>query len=298
MYQETDWSALRDAVTTQGGIVIPNFLSTHTVASIEKEIGPWRKQINFNDIYGSSILGSNRWIQHLGIASLSALKLALDERILELMESIFGEPCLLAEFSYQEKIEPDPSHLKMHTDFDGGILIFYYLSGVDSEVGSTRFIPGTHEIGGLLQTDGKPFIDEKHYVPRMKDIQQVHGGPGTAFVFDQDVWHDLPPVKKAGRRVIWCLYQPQSHPQCAIDHLYRQSFLAALNDRQRQAFGIGQPAFGRLGYLRSIGRRLWIGDVKLAAKYALKHRHIGREPTLVKTAPLRLSRVRAPRPSK
>ena len=57
------------------------------------------------------------------------------------MESIFGEPAILSQVSYQEKIRPDPNHLKMHSDFDGGILVFYYLSGVDEELGCTRYLP-------------------------------------------------------------------------------------------------------------------------------------------------------------
>lgn len=278
MYRSTDWTELRATIMKDGAKLLPDFLEPTTVAAIERDIESWRRQVNFNDIYGSSIAGPNRWIYHLGIASLDALRLALDEKILDLMDSIFGGPAILAEFSYQEKVRPDPNHLKMHSDMDGGILAFYYLSGVDDELGCTRFLPGTHELGGSLQIEPSLFIDERHYKSRMGEVQAARGGPGTALIFDQDIWHDLLPVKKAGRRAVWCLYQPQSRTQCAIDHLYRQSFLAALNDRQRRAFGIGSPPFGRAGSLSKIGLPLSLEHFKFAIKYMMWHRYIGAPP--------------------
>ncbi len=294
MYRSIDWTELRTSIVKQGAKLLPDFLDKTTVAAIERDIEPWRRQVNFNDIYGSAIAGPNRWIYHLGIASLNALRLALDEKVLDLMDSIFGEPAILAEFSYQEKVRPDPNRLKMHSDMDGGILIFYYLSGVDDELGCTRYLPGTHELGGSLQSEHSIFIDERLYAPRMGDIQEAKGAPGTALVFDQDIWHDLLPVTKAGRRAIWCLYQPRSRTQYAVDHLYRQTFLAALNDRQRRAFGIGAPAFTRGGSLDKVGLPLSIEHFKFAVKYLMWHRYVGSPPPAKKLKSIaRPVRIRA-----
>jgi hypothetical protein len=290
MYKTIDWDAVRRTVVKDGGLVIPDFLLGATVAQIDAELEPWRSQINFNDVFGSSIVGENRWIFHLGIASETALKLALHPNILDFMESIFGEPPILAECSFQEKVSPSPHHLKMHTDADGGILIFYYLSGVDDQLGSTRFLPETQDVDTPSQ-----FVPEELYAARMSQIREARGGPGTAFIFDQDVWHDLPPVKKAGRRAVWCLYQPQSRPQGAVDHLYRQSFLAGLSERQRRAFGIGQPAFQRPGYLRNIGAPFNLAHAKTALKYLLKFRKLGSQRGGHKKPPFaRAPRIRAP----
>ena len=276
MYRSIDWTELRAALLKDGALVLPDFLDRATIDDIQREIDPWCRQVNFNEIYGSTILGANRWLHHLGIVSLSAVRLALDEKVLELMESVFGEPAILTQVSYQEKIRPDPNHLKMHSDFDGGILVFYYLSGVDEEIGATRYLPGTHEIGGTLQTRDTVFIDAALYEPRMADLKVASGGPGTVMFFDQDIWHDLPPVTKAGRRVLTCCYQPQSRTECAYDHLYRQSILAQLTERQRHAFGIGQPPFQRAGRLSWVGFPLSLEHVKFALRYFLRHRYIAR----------------------
>src|SRR5690349_9508652 len=82
-----DWTALRRAVMAQGGEVLPEFLDPRLIAEIDAELEPWLRQINFNEIYGSSILGVDRWVFHLGIASCAALRLALDEQILDFVES-------------------------------------------------------------------------------------------------------------------------------------------------------------------------------------------------------------------
>jgi hypothetical protein len=296
MYKQVDWDKLRSALVENGGEVVPEFLDPAIIDQIDKEIAPWLSQINFNEIYGSSILGGDRWIFHLGIASPTALRLALDERVLGLVESIFGEPAILAEFSFQEKIAPADQHMGMHTDGAGGLLVFYYLSGVDERTGGTRFLPGTHEIGQSLQTTPTLAIDKKHYADRMKDVVTVRGGRGTAFFFDQDVWHDLPPYAERGRRVIWSLYQPASRPQRAVDHLYRQSLLATLDERQKRAYGIGQPAFGRIGHFRHIGKQFGLAHARFLLRYLLKFRPFERaQPAAPKKMHENLPRIRSPR---
>jgi Phytanoyl-CoA dioxygenase (PhyH) len=296
MFASVDWKKLRHETMENGGIVVPNMLQPHTMEAINEEIAPWIKQINFNEIYGSSIVGDNRWIYHLGIASGTSLKVALDERILDLMDSIFGEPAVLSEFSFQEKIEASPAHLKMHSDRTGGMIIFFYLSGVDAELGATRFIPGTHRFGNDFPSKSPPFVDQEALAPRMKDVVAVSGGPGTALIFDQDIWHDLPPVQKAGRKTIWCLYQPSSRaPRYGVDHLYRQSNLAELNPRQLAAFGIGSPAFARAGSFRHVGTPFNKGHLKFVAKYLMRFGYFGRPIPYIKEDRLEVpSRIRAP----
>jgi hypothetical protein len=289
-----DWSALRENVFRDGGVVLKEFLQRHALLAIAAEIEPWIRQINFNEIMGSSIIGNNRWIFHLGLASRTAVNLALDERVLDMMESIFGEPAILAEFSFQEKVESSTDCLKMHSDRAGGIMIFYYISGVDGEHGSTRFIPGTHQQGDRFPSRNPPFVDDEAVAQRAKDIIATEGGPGTTLIFDQDIWHDLPPVKRPGRKCIWCLYQPASRASCAVDHLYRQSNLADLNPRQLKAFGVGMAPFARAGYLRFVGSRLNKTHVRLAMRYFRKFRHIGRPEPLVKDFSAMPARIRAP----
>ena len=159
MYRSTDWTELRTVIMKQGALVVPDFLDRTTIEDIERELEPWRRQVNFNEIYGSTILAptagciiwassasppcASRWTSRFS-TSWSRSSASRDP----LAGQLPGE------------IRPDPNHLKMHSDFDGGILVFYYLSGVDDELGSTRYLPETHEIGASLQTRETVFIDE------------------------------------------------------------------------------------------------------------------------------------------
>ena len=166
---------------------------------------------------------------------------------------------------FKKKIKAEKHPLKFHSDGDGGILVFIYLNGVNSETGATRFLPGTHEIGLSLQIGNNVFIDEKHYRDRLDSVQVASGGPGTALFFDQDIWHDLPPYPKGGREVIWCLYQPASRNLLAYDALLRQSHLESLTDRQLQCLGVGAKAFSRSGSLKGdpAGANYHKGHIKI-----------------------------------
>jgi hypothetical protein len=176
------------------------------------------------------------------------------------------------------------------------VIIFFYLSGVDADLGATRFIPGTHWFGNDFPSKSPPFVDQEALAPRMKEVVAVSGGPGTALIFDQDIWHDLPPVRKAGRKTIWCLYQPRSRaPRYGVDHLYRQSNLAKLTPRQLVAYGVGLPAFARVGYFRHVGAPFNKSHLKFIVKYLMRFRHVGRPVAHVKDEDLDIpSRIRAP----
>ncbi len=262
-----------EALKSQGAIVVPECLEPATVAQVLDELAPWLRQIAFNDVYGYSFRQADKWLHHLGMCSPAAIQLAVHEKTLDLLEKIFGEPAILAQISYQEKIDAE-AHLPMHCDGDGGILIFFYLTDLKSEDGNTRFIPGTQEI--RLET---LIIPKDQYAGRENEIISVEGKAGTALFFDQDVWHDRLAVKTGGRKVMWALYHPESHAYLAFDQPYRQSILSGLNARQLRAIGIGQKPFSNPGIFRNIGRDYNKSDLKIFLRYLFKFKHLEWKPS-------------------
>jgi ectoine hydroxylase-related dioxygenase (phytanoyl-CoA dioxygenase family) len=109
----------------------------------------------------------------------------------------------------------------------------YYLSDMgEPDQGNLTLVPGSH----------KAFLD-----PDAEDLQkpelfpgalQVCGGPGTAVLFHNAVWHTAGPfTREGGKRVM--LYYGYEHPwmlACAEQWRYDQAFLQSLNEAQRRFF--------------------------------------------------------------
>ena len=123
-------SRISAALLERGAYVLPEYLSQSEISRIQEEVQPWLERISYNEILGSEVSGGDHTIRHLAIASKTALQVALHEPLLDLIEKVFGERCILANLSFQKKIKAEKHPLKFHSDGDGGILVFIYLNGV------------------------------------------------------------------------------------------------------------------------------------------------------------------------
>ena len=197
-------------------------------------------------------MGPNIWLPHVAICSKTALQILVQDDILDFLESIFGEPAILAEASYQEKAGPSKG-TPMHSDGNKGILVFHYLTEVGHHNGATTLYGGTHNDN---KSTGVQWISDSS----LKRIDQkpfsACSGSGCSLIFSQNVWHSLPAHKMGGRKVLWSMYYPKSMHSEANDMLMRQSYLTGLSQRQLTTLGIGLPAFGKEGMLRHVGSPL------------------------------------------
>jgi hypothetical protein len=203
---------------------------------------------------------------NVGLCSPTLLRVLLDDQVLDFFASVFGEEPILAECSVHDSVTPN-GELPFHSDRDGGVLLYVMLTKMDESNGILSYIPATHD-------DNRYFYVPPEEIARRADsIVPLHVDRGDAVLFDQDIWHRRAPGA-AGRRVVKVLYHPASHPHGAVDHLYRQSFLSGLSERQLRAFGIGQPPFERTGYLGKTGRPFRRGDLQTFALYLRRFRRV------------------------
>lgn len=261
-----DLEKVADICCREGGVLAQSVIDSGTVKKVKDEIKPFLGQIAFNDIPGYTISGDSIWIDHLGIASPTAMRIAVDHQILAVMEQIFGEPAVLAECRYQKKISTS-SYLPIHSDGAGGILIFVYLTEINDESAQTFFLKNTHDI----RTNELFVSDEELLLLNPSDNEYVTaaGEPGTALFFDQDVWHGCT-AGKPGRELLWFLYQPMSRTNHCIDHWLRQSVISGLDTKQLKALGIYNAPHMRLGSYARVGKALDFSDLKTLVKYFLK----------------------------
>ena len=71
-----------DTLKEEGVLVLPDFISEKTINLIKKETSPFLETVSFNNRISSLIIGNNQWVEHVGICSLAALKLALDDQFI------------------------------------------------------------------------------------------------------------------------------------------------------------------------------------------------------------------------
>ena len=111
--------------------------------------------------------------------------------------------------------------------------IGYYLSDMSEPgQGNQTLVPGSHK--ALTEPD-KADLRNPDLFP---GALQVCGGPGTAFLFHNAVWHTTGPwTKPEGKRII--LYYAYEHPwmlACTETWRYSQDFLNGLSPEHRKLF--------------------------------------------------------------
>ena len=206
---------------------------------IKKETSLWLETVGFNNRISSMIIGNNQWIEHLGICSLTALKLALDDQFINFLENYFETNVALGSFSLQKKVFPEAG-LRLHSDRGEGLAVFVYLTDSSEKTGRTEFVGGSHAIeieeSYLLKNkiDDAEYIDIEKSPFKSKPFTKTIGGKGTLVIFNRGIWHQLPKFKSPGREILMMQYFQKDSP--TRDHLVKNSFLQHLSQRQKEVY--------------------------------------------------------------
>ena len=228
-----------DTLREQGVLVLPDFISEQTISLIKKDTSPWLEKVGFNNRISSLIIGNNQWIEHLGMCSLAALKLALDDQLINFLEDYFETSVALGSFSLQRKIFPEKG-IRLHSDRGGGLSVFLYLTDPSEKTGVTEFVKTSHttEIkeSYLLKNaiDDAAYIDIEKSPLKSKPFKTTIGNKGTLVMFHRGIWHQLPKFQAPGREILMMQYFQKDSP--AKDHLVKNSFLQSLSKRQSEVY--------------------------------------------------------------
>ena len=228
-----------DTLKEEGVLVLPDFISEQTINLIKKETSPWLETVGFNNRISSLIIGSNQWIEHVGMCSLAALKLALDDQFINFLEDYFETNVALGSFSLQRKVFPEKG-LRLHSDRGEGLSVFIYLTDSSEKTGLTEFIGKTHAIEIEESYVLKNKIDDADYIDiekspfKSKPFTKTIGGKGTLVIFHRGIWHQLPKFKAPGREILMMQYFQKDSP--TKDHLVKNSFLQSLSKRQSEVY--------------------------------------------------------------
>lgn len=220
-----------------GVLILPNLISKDSIDKIKKDSSNWYKKISFNNRYSSLIIGSNQWIEHAGLCSFEALKIALNENLINFLKDYFQTSPSIASISIQKKIFSEKG-IPLHSDLGEGVTIFIYLTEPNEKSGITEFVKKSHlcKIDKTFETQYKvkdaTYIDLQSSPFSKKDILKTHGGIGTAVIFHRGIWHQLPSFTNAGRELLMIQYYKNSSP--SKDHLIKNSFLKLLSPLQRK----------------------------------------------------------------
>ena len=228
-----------DTLREQGVLVLPDFISEQTLSLIKKDTSPWLEKVGFNNRISSLIIGNNQWIEQLGMCSLAALKLALDDQLINFLEDYFETSVALGSFSLQRKIFPEKG-IRLHSDRGGGLSVFLYLTNPSEKTGVTEFVKTSHttEIkeSYLLKNaiDDAAYIDIEKSPLKSKPFKTTIGNKGTLVMFHRGIWHQLPKFQAPGREILMMQYFQKDSP--AKDHLVKNSFLQSLSKRQSEVY--------------------------------------------------------------
>ena len=222
-----------------GVIILPSIIPISSINKIKKDTSSWYKNISFNNRISSSIIGNNQWIDHVGLCSLEALQLALDNELIKFLEKYFNSDVSLGSISIQKKIFSE-NGIPLHSDLGDGLGIFIYLTQPDKKSGITEFIKRSHlcKIDNSFVTKNK--VDDATYIEIEKspfsdnDIIKTHGGIGTVVILHRSIWHRLPKFTDAGREIIMIRYS--NTESSSNDHLIKNSFLNLLSSIQKEVF--------------------------------------------------------------
>tara|TARA_B100000900_G_scaffold221140_1_gene187662 strand:+ start:2352 stop:3218 length:867 start_codon:yes stop_codon:yes gene_type:complete len=219
----------------EGVIILPNLISKDVIDEIKEDTLSWCKKISFNNRISSLIIGSNQWIEHLGLCSSKGLQVALDEGLINFLKDYFKSDPSIGSISMQKKIFPE-NGIPLHSDLGDGLSIFIYLTEPDERFGITEFIKKSQlkEINEDFTIKNK--VDDATYLDlnlspfSEKDILKTHGGIGTVVIFHRAIWHQLPKFSYPGREILMIQYFKENSP--AKDHLIKSSFLNLLSPMQ------------------------------------------------------------------
>lgn len=222
-----------------GVIILPNFISDDFINEIKKDSSSWHKDISFNNRFSSSIIGNNQWIEHVGLCSLKALQIALDEDLIIFLKKYFKSEISLGSISIQRKIFSEKG-IPLHSDLGKGLSIFIYLTEPSKKHGITEFIKKSHTSSIDNSYKIKNKIDDATYIDldkspfSKKDIISTYGGVGTVVIFHRAIWHQLPKFSNPGREIIMIRYSDTK--TASNDHLIKNSFLNLLSPLQKETF--------------------------------------------------------------
>jgi len=228
-----------ETLRKEGILILPDFISSKTIDLIKKETSPWLEKIGFNNRISSLVINSNQWIEHVGICSMTALKLALDEKFIVFLESYFENQVSLGSFSLQRKIFAEKG-IRLHSDNGEGLAVFLYLTDISAKTGATEFVKKSHnlKIEDSYLLDNK--IEDAIYIDIEKSpfksipLEKSAGKRGTLVIFHRGIWHKLPEFKKSGREIIMLDYFEKGYP--SKDHLVKSSFLNNLSKKQKEVY--------------------------------------------------------------
>ena len=235
-----------DTLKEEGVLVLPDFISEQTINLIKKETSTWLETVGFNNRISSLIIGNNQWIEHVGMCSLAALKLALDDQFINFLEDYFETSVVLGSFSLQRKIFPEKG-LKLHSDRGEGLAVFVYLTNPSEKTGVTEFVGKSHtleiEESYILKNkvDDAEYIDIEKSPFKLLPFTKTIGGKGTIVIFHRGIWHHLPKFKAPGREILMMQYFQKDSP--TKDHLVKNSFLHYLSQRQREVYLFHSSSF-------------------------------------------------------
>lgn len=233
---EQPWSqAIRaavDQVLDDGYAFFPGLIPPTEVEAIRGELAPWmeRPAVGCGGYIPSA---GDRLLTDVGLYSPSALALAVDDGILDLMEGVFGTPTILFELSCRRRVAPAAA-MPWHSDADGGVIVFVYLNGVSSTNGSTCVIPRTHEFGTTLN-DGHLQVPANLIDRRRGEMIFPEGPAGSVLVFDQDIWHGRTAVTTLGRELLWLTYHSDRRAAERSNTYVAGAAISAMSERQRAA---------------------------------------------------------------
>lgn len=235
-----------ETLKSDGVIILPSLIGRETLDIINKDIEN-SNYLSFNDKLGSLFISDNQWIDHLAVASKTALETVLNPDLLNLLDSYFNEEVVLGSFKYQKKLIGG-KNIPLHRDRGPGLVMFIFLNDITKETGSTRFIKGSHiskinEIKHNNINDAE-YVNPKYYDFKNQSIQALGKKAGTVQIYSQNILHDLPYYTKAGRETIWAIYYPKSQAYNSEDHLIRIKNLINLTENQKKRLLISEDTKG------------------------------------------------------
>jgi hypothetical protein len=235
-----------ETLKSEGVIILPSFIGRDTLDIINKDIEN-SNYLSFNDRLGSLFISDNQWIDHLAVASKTALETVLNPDLLNLLDSYFNEEVVLGSFKYQKKLIGGKS-IPLHRDRGPGLVMFIFLNDITTETGSTRFIKGSHllKIDSIKHNDSDDaeYVHPEEYDFKIQSIQALGNKAGTVQIYSQNILHDLPYYNKAGRETIWAIYYPKSQAYNSEDHLIRIKNLINLTENQKKRILISEDTRG------------------------------------------------------
>ena len=252
---------------SEGYLLLRDRVRDGIVEKILDEADPWLRQITWNDTYGYSLDGSEILLANLGICSKAAVEFFLCESLLDSCERMFGaDEVILSSFALQSTVSRFPG-LPFHSDRAGGILVFLFLSDMNSTNGYLSVVPGTQHCEQYF------FVPTDVIEERKEETVHIFANAGDILIMHQDVWHERH-IGVAGRVVVKALYHPATMHSLSVDHRYRQSCISGLNMRQLRAFGITRTEYSRFGYLDRVGRPFSRSDTLAVLRHLASRRFL------------------------